>query len=530
MSHDHRESPAVAAATPMGARATAPERPHGRRPEGPERVVPTDTVIAHLGAVARAHPGDPALIADGEVWSYSQLWARSEAIARGLLGRGLRAGQRVGILGPNAPTYVATYLGVMRAGCVAVPLNMMLDVVSIRAQLALVGARALFVGRLPDGMREGLEDACPLLEMADPPSGPSGPRLPSIAPEASCKIMLTSGSTGRPKGVEHTHGTLSHAAFQLASAFPFDRSDRGVVFLPLYTCIPEQVLPTLASGGSLEILPGFDPDRVADACTRATTFDAIPTVLNRLLEHAPLHKLARLRWILFASEPMPVHLLEAWWAALPEVETHQFYGMTELLNLTAASHAMLRAEPATVGRAFPTTRLTLEPVEDYTDGSGHILGTSPSRMVGYVGDRAVTAGALTADGAMRTGDIGRIDDRGLLFLTGRLKDIIISGGINIAPAEIESVAFRHRDVQEAIVIGMRSERWGETPVVVAVRRTGTQLTSEDLLRHCRDGLVSFKRPSAAAVVPSLPTTGIGKVDRAAVKRQIESGEISLALT
>ena len=146
MSHDHRESPAVAAATPMGARATAPERPHGRRPEGPERVVPTDTVIAHLGAVARAHPGDPALIADGEVWSYSQLWARSEAIARGLLGRGLRAGQRVGILGPNAPTYVATYLGVMRAGCVAVPLNMMLDVVSIRAQLALVGARALFVG------------------------------------------------------------------------------------------------------------------------------------------------------------------------------------------------------------------------------------------------------------------------------------------------------------------------------------------------------------------------------------------------
>jgi fatty-acyl-CoA synthase len=490
----------------------------------------TDTVISHLGVVARAHPSDPALMADGHVWTYAEFWARTESIARGLLGLGMQPGQRVGILGQNEPAYIAAYIGIMRAGCVAVPINVMLDVASIRAQLDMVSARALFVGRLPDGMREGLEGACTLLELSDPPSGPGNPRLPRVEPGAPCKIMLTSGSTGRPKGAEHTHGTISHAAFQMASAFPFERSDRGVVFLPLYTCIPEQVLPTLLSGGSLEILPGFDVDRVADACARATTFDAIPTVLNRLLENAPLHKLAGLRWILFASEPMPVHLLKAWWEELPGVETHQFYGMTELLNLTAASHAMLRAEPGTVGRAFPTTRLTLEPVEDYADGSGHILGASPSRMVGYLGDPDATTSAVTPDGAMRTGDIGRVDDRGLLFLTGRLKDIIISGGLNIAPAEIESVAFGHRDVHEAIVIGVPSERWGETPVVVAVRRTGTHLTAEDLLRHCRDGLASFKRPSAAAVVASLPTTGIGKVDRAAVKRQIESGEIALAVT
>lgn len=488
----------------------------------------TDTVVSHLGVVARAHPGDPALIAGEEVWTHGELWARTEAVARGLLGMSLGAGQRVGILGQNEPAYIAAYLGIMRAGCVAVPINIMLDVPSIRAQLEMVGASAVFVGRLPDGMREGLEDMCLLLDMSSPPSGPGNPRLPRIEPGDPCKIMLTSGSTGRPKGAEHTHGTISHAAFQMAAAFPFDRSDRGVVFLPLYTCIPEQVLPTLLSGGSLEILPGFDVDRVADACTRATTFDAIPTVLNRLIENAPLHKLAGLRWILFASEPMPVHLLRAWWEELPGVETHQFYGMTELLNLTVASDALLRAEPETVGRAFPTTRLTLEPVEDHTDGSGHILGASPSRMVGYFGDQDATTNAVTPDGAMRTGDIGRVDDRGLLFLTGRLKDIIISGGLNIAPAEIESVAFRHRDVHEAIVIGVPSERWGETPVVVAVPRSGADLSAEDLLRHCRDALASFKRPSAAAVVGSLPTTGIGKVDRAAVKRQIETGEIVLA--
>lgn len=489
-----------------------------------------DTVISHLSVVAAAHPGDPALIFEGEVWTYGEFWARTESVARGLLGLGLEPGQRVGIIGQNESAYIAAYIGIMRAGCVAVPVNIMLDVASIQTQLDMVDARAVFVGRVPDVLREGLEGSFKLLDMAAPPSGPTRPALPVIEPGATCKIMLTSGSTGRPKGAEHTHGSISHAAFQMASAFPFDRSDRGVVYLPLYTCIPEQVLPTLCSGGSLEILPGFDVDRVADACTRATTFDAIPTVLNRLLENAPLHKLAGLRWILFASEPMPVHLLKAWWEELPGVETHQFYGMTELLNVTAASHAMLRAEPETVGRAFPTTRLTLDPVEGYTDGSGHILAASPSRMLGYLGDPDATATAVTAAGAMRTGDIGRVDDRGLLFLTGRLKDIIISGGLNIAPAEIESVAFAHRDVHEAIVIGVPSERWGETPVVVAVPRSGVDLAADELLRHCRNALASFKRPSAAAVVTSLPTTGIGKVDRATVKRMIESAEITLTIS
>ncbi|SDU46789.1 class I adenylate-forming enzyme family protein [Jiangella alkaliphila] len=485
-----------------------------------------DTVVAQVGAVARAHPNDPALIFDGELWTYAQLWSRTEQIARGLLGLGLRPGQPVGIIGRNESAYVAAYLGIMRAGCVAVPVNTMLDLAAIRDQLELVGVRTIFAGRLPDGLRDGLEQDYRLLELAAPPRGPSRPALPRIAPDSVCKIMLTSGSTGRPKGVEHTHGSIFHTALQMAAALPFDRTDRGLVFLPLYTCIPEHVLPALSTGGCLEILPGFDVDRVADACTRATTFDAVPTILSRLVEHAPLHKLAGLRWILFASEPMPVRLLETWWDVLPRVETHQFYGLTELVSVSVASHAMLRAEPATVGRAFPTTDLRLDPLEGHGDG-GEILAAGPSRMRGYFGDVTATNGALTATGALRTGDIGRVDDRGLVFLTGRLKDIIISGGFNVAPAEIEAVAFRHGGVQEAIVVGIPSARWGETPVVVAVPKPGSDVTAEGLLTFCRDALPSFKRPSAAALVPSLPTTGIGKGDKAAVKRLIAEGRIDL---
>jgi fatty-acyl-CoA synthase len=432
----------------------------------------------------------------------------------------------VGLIGENEAAYLAAYLGIMRAGCVVVPVNVMLDAASVRDQLDLVDVRTVLVGTVPREIRDGLEGGYRVLELSGPFRGPLRPRLPAVVPGSTSCIMLTSGSTGRPKGVEHTHGSIAHTMVQMAAAFPFDRTDRGVAFLPFYTCIPEQVLPTLCRGGSLEILPRFDIDRVADACARgATTFDAVPTIISRLIERAPLHALANLRWILFASEPMPVPLLERWWELLPGVETHQFYGMTELVNLTAASHAMLRADPATVGRPFPTTHVTLERVD--ADGSGEITASSPSRMRGYFGDPATTQTVLTASGALRTGDLGRVDDRGFVFLTGRSKDIIITGGLNVAPAEIEAVAFGHGSLQEAMVVGIPSERWGETPVVVAVAKAGSVVTAEALLLHCRQALPGFKRPSAAALVPSLPTTGIGKGDKATVKQLIADGVIKL---
>jgi acyl-CoA synthetase (AMP-forming)/AMP-acid ligase II len=423
--------------------------------------------------------------------------------------------------------YIAAYLGIMRAGCVAVPVNTRLDVASICEQLDLVGVRTVILGQVPAEIREALEDRYGVIELDRPGDVPTGPELPDVPAASVSSIMLTSGSTGRPKGVEHSHASLFHGVSQMAAAFPFAEHDRGVVFLPLYTCIPEQVLPTLCRGGSLEVLPGFDVDRVADACTRATTFDAVPTIMSRLLEHAPLHKMAGLRWILFASEPMPVHLLKSWWDALPGVETHQFYGMTELLTLTAAPHEMLRSAPGTVGRAFPGTRLSLAPIDLQADSGHEILASSHGRMRGYHGDPAATAGALTADGGLRTGDLGRIDERGLLYLTGRLKDIIISGGFNVAPAEIEAVAFTHGGVREVIVVGVPSDRWGETPVVVAVPKADHDVTPEALLRFCREALPGFKRPSAAALVPSLPTTGIGKGDKAMVRRLIADGVIPL---
>lgn len=488
------------------------------------------TLVAWVAAVARARAGVTAILADEGEWTYREFWERSRGIAHHLVhDRALNPGDRVAIAGTNEPAYLAAYFGILRAGCVVVPLNVMLDVPAMREQLDLVEASAAIVGNVDDEVRDGLAAALPILDLRSLPCHGAG-YLPNLSPSSLACILLTSGSTGKPKAVVHTQGTLLHAALQMATALPYGPADRMLAFLPFYTAIGEQVLPTLCTGGSLRLLPRFDAERVALAARDCTAFDAVPTVMARLLDQAPLESLARLRWVLFASEPMPVGLLRRWWDALPNVETHQFYGMTEVLPITFAGDRLLRQEPATVGVPFPTSLVaSIDPsgAELAGDGAGELTCRSPARMIGYHDDEQATAEAGTDDGAMRTGDLGRIDEQGRVFITGRLKDLIISGGINIAPAEIEAAACRHPGVSAAAVVGIPDQRWGETPVVVAVAARGNGIEAGELLAHCRRELTSFKRPSAAALVDSLPSIGIGKSDKVLIRQRILDGEIEL---
>jgi acyl-CoA synthetase (AMP-forming)/AMP-acid ligase II len=303
-----------------------------------------------------------------------------------------------------------------------------------------------------------------------------------------------------------------------------------LAFLPFFAAIPEQVLPAQLEGGCLEVRAGFDPDEIADSCLRATTLDAVPTLMARLLDTVDHARLARLRWVMFASEPMPPALLARWWGTLPSVGTHQFYGMTEMLTITSCDPATQRAAPASVGIPFPGSRVAvvdpdgrpLPPGED-----GEVVCASPGRMRGYLPEGIEPATWQLPDGSMRTGDQGRFDEAGRLQLTGRIKDLIISGGLNIAPAEVEAVAAAHPAVAAATVVGIPDARWGETPVVVVLRRPGAALAAAELLGHCRDGLASFKRPSGVVFVESLPTTGIGKSARGRLRERILSGELEV---
>lgn len=488
------------------------------------------TLLEALGSVAATRPDRPALSFRGRRTTHGELWAGAAAAADALRRvAAVGSGGRVALIGLNSDRFLVAYLGILRSNAAAVPLNHLLRPEEIVSQLDIVDAGVCLVGEVDPAVRAALEARCRVVSL-DGLEGDPDVALPPPDPSAVATILLTSGTTGQPKGALHTQATMLVATREMLARLPFSPQDVSIAFLPFFAAIPEQVLPTLAAGGSLEIVPRYDLAEVADACERATTFDAVPTIMARLLDGVEPRRLGRLRWVMFASEPMPPPLLERWWTTLPATRTHQFYGMTEMLTITAADDPMMRAEPRTVGTPFPASRVRIldESGRELPPGEeGEVVCASPARMGGYLPEGIDPATWSRPDGAMRTGDLGRFDGAGRLFLTGRIKDLIISGGMNVAPAEIEAVACRHPSVASAVVVGVPDPRWGETPIVVAVAAQGAQLSPAELLRHCRSGLAGYKRPTGAAIVEHFPVTGIGKSSKAEIRSMILRGELEL---
>ncbi|MEK6719460.1 MAG: AMP-binding protein [Chloroflexota bacterium] len=489
-----------------------------------------NSLVDALRQSVGAGPDRPAIHAAGAVWSYADLWARSGWIGSALLRRvGLRPGDRVGILGHNDPGYLAAYFGILRAGCVAVPLNQFLRADELADQLELVGAHLCLVGVIDGATVDTVSRRVRAVAIDDLLDEFDAP-LPPIDPRSDATILLTSGTTGTPKGAVQTHATMGHATAELRAALPFSSQDVMLAFLPFFAAIPEQILPTLLTGGAIEVLPRFELAAVEEACNRVTTFDAVPTLMARILDGVDHARLARLQWLMFASEPMPPSLLFAWWETMPAVRTYEFYGMTEMLTITVATPDTLRRAPGSVGLPFPGSTVSVVDAEGRSAAvgeSGEVVCASPARMRGYLPDGIDPQTWSLPSGAMRTGDLGRLDEGGHLVLTGRIKDLIISGGMNIAPTEIEAVAASHPGVASAMAVGIPDARWGETPIVVAIPKRGSSLTPAELLAYCRERLAAYKRPSGAALVERFPMTGIGKSSKAALRDEILNGDLEI---
>jgi long-chain acyl-CoA synthetase len=491
--------------------------------------------------VSRFRADGVALSSPARSLTFGEVDERADRVAAGLLAAGLVPADRVMALLPNGPELFELLIGCARAGLVLVPMNWRLAPDELAGVAADAGAAALFAHASFDAVARPLAATCrhPALHVRiggdDGPHGPVGFErwLDSLAPgaaparsAAADEVVLqvyTSGTTAAPKGVLLTHGNLAAKVPQAVRLWGLGPASVSLLATPLFHI-----------GGLSWGLIGLQAGARTIICGRAGAADLaallrrervthsflVPTMLQDLCDRADGGGFPDLEAIVFGAAPLTERThqaaLEVFRCALIHV-----YGLTETtgaITQAASRPGSGRAPGAqlrSAGRPFPWVELT---IRDPGTGralpagvAGEVWTRSAQNTPGYAGQAAATAQLLTADGWLRTGDGGHLDSNGYLYLTDRLKDMIVTGGENVYPAEVEAVLGRHRDVAEVAVIGLPDPRWGEAVTAVVVPRPGSALRAEDVVAYTAGRLAGYKRPRAVFMVDALPRNATGKV-------------------
>ncbi|MFC8245951.1 o-succinylbenzoate--CoA ligase [Streptomyces chartreusis] len=481
---------------------------------------------------ARKTPHRTALIHGGTPTSYAALHERTTRLAHALRERGVRRGDRVAYLGPNHPSYLETLFAAGALGAVFVPLNTRLAGPEIAYQLADSGAKALLHAPSHAGLVAGLPghtDVRTYLETGPDyeavlASSSDEPIDAPVAPDDTCIIMYTSGTTGRPKGAMLTHGNITWNALNVLVDTDLIADERALVSAPLFHTagLNMLTLPVLLKGGTCVLVEAFDPDATFDliARHRITFMFGVPTMFDQLSRHPrwPAADLSSLRILTCGGSPVPTPLIAAYQER--GLTFLQGYGMTEAAPGTLfldAEHAITKAGSAGVPHFFSDVRVVrpdLTPVD--TDEPGEIVVRGPHVMPGYWGLPDETAASF-ADGWFRSGDAARVDEDGYVFVVDRIKDMIISGGENIYPAEVEDVLLTHPDIAECAVIGVADDKWGEVPRAVVVPREGAVLDPDEVLASLSGRLAKYKIPKSLVLADELPRTASGKLLKSRVR-------------
>ncbi len=490
---------------------------------------------------SRIDPRQPAVsFGAGASWSYAELDDRVCRYANSLHARGVRKGDRVGILLFNCLEYWALYLAVMRLGAVAVRLNFRLAPEELAYALNDSGSRTVCfhasLAERVDPIREtvaagewiALADGdAPVPRWAHPWSvleeGAAGePDVPVPAADAPAMLMYTSGTTGRPKGALWNHAnTLWFAAMQ-AMQWRLDEQTVAMTTGPMYHvgAVEDLTSAALAVGGHAVVLEsgGFSIRTVLDiiAARGVTDVFLFPFMIYDLvqLDDGQPVELGSVRRILCGGDPLLPWAIQTINERYPWIELVQVYGLTEGTPIAAATTGEeTRHAPESVGRPMPFTEISIrgesgEPVP--AGEEGEIWIRSPVVCTEYWQRPDATAETFV-DGWCRTGDLGRLNADGLLCIAGRQKDMIRSGGENIYPAELEDVLMRHEDVREVAIVGVPDPKFVETVCAVVVPRAGASLGEEEVIDFCRERLAGYKRPRHVVFVDALPRTPSGKL-------------------
>ncbi|MHB8191432.1 MAG: class I adenylate-forming enzyme family protein [Ferrimicrobium sp.] len=488
----------------------------------------------------RVHPDWPAVSFENETtWTYEQLRTRADTCSNALAGYDVRLGDRVAILMYNSLDYWACYLGAVSIGAIVVRLNFRLSADELAYALAdsrplVVCADADLLERIElvrsdlavahyfcRGERSGALERWTLAwedlwveGERDSPSVPLGPDTPAM-------LMYTSGTTGRPKGALWTHGnTLWFAAMQ---AIEWQLTSERVVLTtgPLYHvgAVEDLAIASLAVGGHVVITrsQNFDIVRTLQVIQDRRVTDAFlfPYMIYEMIAHADLdqYDLSSLSRILSGGDPILPYAIEWIQERLPGVELVQVYGLTEGTPIAAASSTLRHLPNASVGRPLPFTEISIrdevgEPVLCGT--TGEIWIRSPVVCDRYWEKPSESADTFV-DGWCKTGDNGYCDDEGVLFVSGRKKDMVRSGGENIYPAELEGVLIRHPKIQDVAIIGVPDSRYIEVVCAVIVPVPGAQLGETEVVEYAREKLARYKTPKYVVFVDELPRTPSGKI-------------------
>ena len=481
----------------------------------------------------RISPERDALWFEGTTTSHAQFAERVRRTAGALAGLGVTAGDRVAWTGGNHPSALETLYACGQLGAIWVPVNARLTPPEARYVLDHSGATVVVHGRDHGELADALRDVVPTWIAAEPPTAGGTTPLPyeellaaadpeprdqPVGLDDPCLIMYTSGTTGRPKGAVLTHGNMTWNAVNQLLGFDFGQEERTLALAPLFHIggLNGTVNPTLLRGGCAVIVRRFDPAETLRVIEeqRVNSFFAVPTMLDAMARRPEFRTrdLSALRTIGAAGAAVPLPTLRTWLDR--GVTMQQAYGMTEAApGCTVLDSADAERKVGSAGKPeFFTDLRVVRPdgTETDVDEIGEVVVSGPNVMAGYWNDPEQTA-AVLVDGWYHTGDAGSLDAGGFLYIRDRYKDMIISGGENIYPAEIESALLELPEVLEAAVIGIPDEKWGEVGLAVVVPAPGAAPDPEAVRTALRERLAGFKVPQHIRFADELPKTATGKI-------------------
>ncbi|MFC1983268.1 class I adenylate-forming enzyme family protein [Chloroflexota bacterium] len=492
-------------------------------------------------------PDKVAIVFEGKRFTFSQLNERANRLANGLAKLGVSKGDRVALLVVNCNQCVETYFAVAKLGAIYIPLNFRAKADEFTYMINTAEANTLLIGEryidLINSVRPKLTSVQHYISIDSKhedmlyyediiSSSPADEVVTEIDDADTTILMYTAGTTGFPKGVMLSHNSFSYYLLDNVTPADPELKEGNILTVPLYHVAGIQAMMAAIYGGRTLVMERqFEPTEWMELVEKEKANRAmmVPTMLKQLIDHPDFskHDLSSIKVITYGAAPMPLTVIKKALELFPGVSFINAFGQTEtastITSLGPEDHVITGTEEekekklkrlASIGKPMPDVEMKVvdEEGHELSQGeTGEILARGPRVMSGYWKDKEKTSKTIDKDGWVHTGDVGYVDEDGYFFLSGRATDMIIRGGENISPEEVETVLYTHPAISECAVIGVPDEEWGEVPMCVVVLKEGKTATPEELMEHCRARLASYKRPRSVVFCDELPRNQMGKI-------------------